>query len=242
VMSLSSRAHAGCGSFELSCEYEPIISNCGAPADESSDWYVVARSTAAHTTLSIEDLSSSRLVRAQSNGQGRDLFWLTGPRTVKHECSDQDNALNVKVAHDGYRERFGLLHKRRFSLRKDGLELEGEDQLLGASDSEGTNASSAHFAIRFHLHPRVRADFARNTNAVILTTSNGQTWRFTADGADLDVEESLFFADPICLRRSLQIVLKGPCVKNASVVWKFERAPQLRTQKLEVQSRAVDRS
>ena len=86
----------------------------------------------------------------------------------------------------------------------------------------------ARFAIRFHLHPRVAASFARNTNAVTLTTPGGQLWRFLAEGADIDVEESIFFADPICLKRSLQIVLKGPCSKATSVNWKFERITQQR--------------
>ena len=76
------------------------------------------------------------------------------------------------------------------------------------------------------MHPRVSANFARNTNAVTLTTPGGQTWRFLADGAEIDVEESIFFADPICLRRSLQIVLKGPCTKATSVHWKFEKVTQ----------------
>ena len=49
----------------------------------------------------------------------------------------------------------------------------------------------------------LRRSFARNTNAVTLTTPGGQIWRFLAEGAELDVEESIFFADPICLRRSL---------------------------------------
>ena len=61
-----------------------------------------------------------------------------------------------------------------------------------------------------------------------LTTPGGQSWRFLAEGADIDVEESIFFADPICLRRTLQIVLKGPCSKATSVNWKFERITQQR--------------
>ena len=44
---------------------EPLITNCGAPPDETGDWYVVSRSTAAHSTLTIEDLSSARLIKAQ---------------------------------------------------------------------------------------------------------------------------------------------------------------------------------
>ena len=73
-----------------------------------------------------------------------------------------------------------------------------------------------------------RRSFARNTNAVTLTTPGGQIWRFLAEGAEIDVEESIFFADPICLKRSLQIVLKGPCTKATSVHWKFEKVTQQR--------------
>jgi uncharacterized heparinase superfamily protein len=222
-LNLSARAHAGCGAFEMSVGHEPFITNCGAPQDETGDWYVVSRSTAAHSTLSIEDLSSSRLIKAQEQMAGRELFWLSGPRHVQHEVAEGVTSLTVRIGHDGYRERFGFLHRRRLSLHRSGHEFEGHDQLLaGGGDAD----ERARFAIRFHLHPRVAAHLSRNTNAVTLTTPGGQTWRFLADGAELDVEESIFFADPICLRRSLQIVLKGPCTKATSVFWKFEKAAQ----------------
>jgi uncharacterized heparinase superfamily protein len=224
ALALSARAHAGCGAFEMSVGYEPLIANCGAPLDETGDWYVVSRSTAAHSTLSIEDLSSARLIKAQEQIAGRELFWLAGPKHVQHEIADHDATLSVRIAHDGYRERFGFLHRRRLTLRKSGLELEGHDQLSPAGEPAGDAAP--RFAIRFHLHPRVSAHLSRNTNAVTLTTRGGQTWRFVAEGADLDVEESIFFADPICLKRSLQIVLKGPCTKATSVLWKFEKVAQ----------------
>jgi uncharacterized heparinase superfamily protein len=223
-MTLSARAHAGCSAFEMSVGHEPFITNCGAPHDETGDWYVVSRSTAAHSTLSIEDLSSARLMKAQERAAGRELFWLAGPRHVQQESTDQEAALTVRIGHDGYRERFGMLHRRRLTLRNSGLEFEGHDQLTPASDhAEPVNG---RFAIRFHLHPRVSAQLSRNTNAVGLTTPGGQVWRFVAEGAEIDIEESIFFADPICLRRSLQIVLKGPCAKGTSVHWKFEKMAQ----------------
>jgi uncharacterized heparinase superfamily protein len=221
---LSARAHAGCSAFEMSVGHEPLITNCGAPQDETGDWYVVSRSTAAHSTLAIEDLSSARLIKAQEQVAGRELYWLAGPKHIQHEAADHEAALSVRIAHDGYRERFGFIHRRRLTLRKSGLEFEGHDQLSPAGEAAGD--SGARFAIRFHLHPRVSAHLSRNTNAVTLTTPGGQTWRFVAEGADLDVEESIFFADPICLKRSLQIVLKGPCTKATSVLWKFEKAAQ----------------
>jgi uncharacterized heparinase superfamily protein len=233
---LSDSAHAGCASFEMTAGYEPLITNCGAPMDETGDWYVVSRSTAAHSTLTIEDLSSARLIKAQGHTAGRELFWLAGPGSVQHEAAEDDSSVSVRISHDGYRERFGAIHRRRLMLRKTGLELEGNDQLAFADAGSGPSAQ-ARFAIRFHLHPRVTANFSRNTNAVTLTTPGGQVWRFLADGAELDVEESIFFADPICLRRSLQIVLKGPCSKTTSVHWKFEKVTQQRPVLTDVNTR-----
>ncbi|HWJ18532.1 MAG TPA: heparinase II/III family protein, partial [Geobacterales bacterium] len=162
-MHLSSRAHAGCGSFEMSVGYEPLITNCGAPLDETGDWYVVSRSTAAHSTLTVDDLSSARLIKAQERVAGRELFWLAGPRSVHHDVADSDTALSVRIGHDGYREKFGLLHRRRLTLRKSGLEFEGFDQLSAVGDN--AIDPKARFAIRFHLHPRVAAQLSRNTNA-----------------------------------------------------------------------------
>ncbi len=224
ALSQSIRAHAGCASFEMSVGHEPLISNCGAPPDETSDWYVVSRSTAAHSTLAINDLSSARLVKTQSGVRNSEKFLLSGPRSVKVEAAEMDNSTNVRIVHDGYRERFGLLHKRRLTLRRTGLELEGQDQLVAAGEGEGLNTTDAQFAIRFHLHPRVSATLSRNTNVVTMTTLGGQVWRFSAEGAEIDMEDSIFFADPICLRRTLQIVLKGRVSPSVSVVWRIERA------------------
>jgi len=69
-LGMSERAHAGCGAFEMSVGHEALIVNCGAPQDETGDWYVVSRSTAAHSTLTIEDLSSARLIKAQNSAAG----------------------------------------------------------------------------------------------------------------------------------------------------------------------------
>lgn len=221
---LSTRAHAGCGSFEMSVGHEPLIVNCGAPVDRTGDWSVVSRSTAAHSTLTVDDLSSARLVKAQERIAGREVYRLAGPKSVHHDVADADAAISVRIGHDGYRERFNLLHRRRLTLRKSGVEFEGYDQLSVIGDA--AIHAKARFTIRFHLHPRVAAQLSRNTNAVTLTTSGGEVWRFLAEGADLDMEESIFFADPICLRRSLQIVLKGPCTKSTAVQWKFEKIVQ----------------
>jgi uncharacterized heparinase superfamily protein len=223
TMALSNRAHAGCASFEMSVGYEPLIVNCGAPPDESSDWAIVSRSTAAHSTLTIDDLSSSKLIEAKETVNGVEQYWLSGPKTVKAEVADNESATQAAVVHDGYREKFGLLHRRTLTLFRTGTAIEGHDQLLPAGHGEGMRSNS-RVAVRFHLHPRVSATLARNSNTVTLVTAGGQAWRFVTNHADIDIEESLFFADPICLRRSLQIVLKAPAMPATSIAWRIEKA------------------
>jgi len=39
----------------------------------------------------------------------------------------------------------------------------------------------------------------------------------------LEIEESIFLADPIFRRRCLQIVLTGPCYPLPNVEWSFQK-------------------
>jgi uncharacterized heparinase superfamily protein len=58
---------------------------------------------------------------------------------------------------------------------------------------------------------------------VALMLPNGERWQFTAKGATLEIEESIFLADPIFRRRCLQIVLTGPCYPPPNVEWSFQK-------------------
>ena len=58
---LDAHAHAGTLSFEFSHGKERLIVNCGAqPAD--GEWRLAQRSTAAHSTLAVDDTNSSMLM------------------------------------------------------------------------------------------------------------------------------------------------------------------------------------
>ncbi len=63
---LSSDAHAGCLSFELSAKHQRIVVNCGLPAAGKESWRQVARATAAHSTVTFNDSSSCLFVEFRS--------------------------------------------------------------------------------------------------------------------------------------------------------------------------------
>lgn len=221
----STLAHAGCLSFEMISSGELIIVNCGAPRDTESDWSVVCRSTAAHSTLTINDLSSSRLMKAQAQTEGREAHLLSGPKSVRAEVIEEPDGVVMRAAHDGYRDRFNVSHRRRVKLFADGLKVECTDQLAGPSGKAAFGIPGATFAIRIHLHPAVAAVRTAEPGAVVLALPNDDMWRFTAEGAQIDIEESIFLADPIGPRRSLQLVMTGPCASDTQVVWTLSKAP-----------------
>ncbi len=222
-LSASEGACAGCLAFEFSSGENEIVVNCGAPGDEESEWHIVSRATAAHSTLTINDASSSRLIKRQLLQPPREIYLLSNPKAVRSEISIGDAQVTLRGAHDGYRDRFGLLHQRLLKLSNDGDRLDGVDQLLDPRKSATAASADAMFAIRFHLHPRVKVSLLPDERGVALMLPNGERWQFSARGATLEIEESIFLADPIFRRRCLQIVLTGPCYPPPNVEWSFQK-------------------
>jgi uncharacterized heparinase superfamily protein len=219
----SSQAHAGYLAFEMTSDIEPVIVNCGAPRDEASEWGVASRATLAHSTLTINDMSSSRLVRRKWRYPTRESFLLSGPKVVRGEVREDNRDLLMRGLHDGYKERFGFIHQRRLRLLDSGKVLEGIDQLACPPHGRPLTRESDGFAIRFHLHPRVSPRLDPEQNSVSLTLPDAQLWKFRVAGAKIGIEESIFLADPIIQKRSLQIVLRGRCTSEVQIVWSLRK-------------------
>lgn len=219
----SANAHAGYLSFEMTTGIEPLIVNCGAPRDDLSDWIMAARASIAHSTLTINDESSSRLVKRKNASAAGNVHLLSGPKTVDAELARDGNELLVKAWHNGFEERFGLIHQRRLRLAADGLSVEGVDFLLPAQPERYHPREGDKFTIRFHLHPRVSPRLHADENSVGLTTPDAQLWKLRAAGAKIGIEESTFLADPIIQKRSMQVVLRGECKADTQVSWSIRK-------------------
>ncbi len=219
----SCQTHAGALAFEMTSGIEPIIVNCGAPRDDTSEWGLASRSTAAHSTLTIGEISSARLVKRRFHYPKRDVHWLSGPKSVRGEVKPDQNDQLLRAIHDGYKDNFGLLHQRRLRLTGDGRAVEGVDQLLCPPHGRALTKEGDRFAIHFHLHPRVSPRLDADENSVSLTLPDAQLWKFRAAGARVEIEESVFLADPIIQKRSLQIVLRGSCASEVQVVWSLRK-------------------
>ena len=231
---VSSRAHAGCLSFEMSSGMHRIVVNCGAPgwpgpARDS------ARETAAHSTLVLMKASAGRPLRAEDVGR---TGWATrfvasrfgpvllgGPRRVGAERGlSAEHDILLSGHHDGYEAEYGAIHTRSIRLSPDGSELEGEDALsLRAGARDDIRSAVLHF----HLHPTVQARVEDESGGILLELPDGERWRFGAEGARPVLEPSVFFAVTEGRRPTRRITLGldlEPGTRRTTRRWLFVRA------------------
>jgi uncharacterized heparinase superfamily protein len=177
---LSADAHAGCLAFEFSSKQQRVIVNCGMPGSGRENWRQVARATAAHSTVTFNDASSCRFLDV---GAFRRLFGVPiveGPDNVTVARDASQEATVLRAAHDGYAERFGIIHERFVSLSADGNRLDGEDVFLPATGNALPEDAEDVFALRFHLHPSIRANRLTDGHGAVLLLPNKDVWNLNA--------------------------------------------------------------
>jgi uncharacterized heparinase superfamily protein len=222
-------AHAGCLSFELSSGSERIVVNCGAARGGAETMQRAARSTAAHSTAVVADVSSCRFLARQGWwGECLVAGWLLrrldavvlrGPEAISLERRDGSDGIDLSASHDGYQEPFGVTHRRRWRLSSAGDRLEVEDSFL----RDSPQGEPMDVAIRFHLMPGIKASLIQDGQGVMLVLPNREVWRFEAD-VPVRLEDSVVFANPDGMRRTDQVVLAVTADETAR--WIFERLPK----------------
>lgn len=220
-LALSQDAHAGCLAFELSSGRHRIIVNCGLPGTGRDSWRQVARSTPAHSTMTLNDASSYRFLRPGRLHRMVGPLVIGGPEEVL--CSREEDADGSRLwaSHDGYVGRYGIVHERTVMLSADGRRLDGEDAMLPAWGSRLTPGSQDRFSLRFHLHPAVRAQRLTHRHAVLLTLPNRELWTFESYEQEVLLEQSVYLASLEGPRHTEQIVVRGRARDTPRLSWSF---------------------
>ncbi len=211
MRSAARRHHAGLLSFEMSFGKDRLIVNCGAAESRSGQLFDLARSTAAHSTLVVNNTNSLDL----------DGLAQSTPPAVKSERHDERGNVWIDASHEGYRAQYGLIHRRRLYLGTGGGDLRGEDILTVAGKPLG---APLPFDVRFHLHPDVDVSILGDGQAALLRLPRGAGWTFKVRGGVLKLDESLYLGQRGEVRRSEQMVVSGAIDDDtATVNWSFSR-------------------
>lgn len=215
-LALSGNAHAGFLSFELSSGINRFVVNCGATEDDR--FRLAARSTPAHSTVTVEDSSSARFFGGPAMRRRFGALVGGGPRAVPVIREDVGDGIHVTARHDGYAAAFGIVHERSLWLAADGDRLAGVDRLIAGRRRDGRD----RFAVRFHLHPAIRATRTGGGD-VLLVAPDGEAWTFSSPLIEPDLAESVYLSEVHGRRRAVQIVLAGRVRATPEVPWSLTR-------------------
>ena len=225
-LAVSQEAHAGCLSFELSWKQHRVVINCGLPAVNKITWRQVARATAAHSTVTFNDTSSCQFLEASPFRRllgGTPI--VAGPRNVQVARVDTADGPAVRASHDGYAAAFGVIHTRAIRISADGCTIDGEDSFAPADGQAFPARAADEFAIRFHLHPAIKASRLSDGRGVILLLPDRDVWTFTSMAEAVQLEESVYLSGPDGPRRAVQIVIYGRARKDGKLRWSFGHTP-----------------
>ena len=221
---VSHEAHAGCLSFELSAGPGRIVINCGMPATGRDNWRAFARGTPAHSTLTYHGASSCQFVELTAMKrflQGSPI--VSGPSNVESYREVMANGTLLTTSHNGYLDRFGVIHRRVLMAAHDGSRLDGEDTISPLQGAR-IKGPETDYALRFHLHPSVKASRLSDAHGVMLVLPNREVWTFEALDDKVELEDSVFLAGNDGPRRTAQIVIHQNSRQASSIRWSFVRS------------------
>jgi len=228
----SQEAHAGALALELSTPGGRLIVNCGWSEDQPDQWHLAVRTSAAHSTLVINDTSSAQIrsfgLRSALLGPRLRQRGLANPSRRKLEPG---KGTHLEASHGGYLHRYGLIHHRQVLVSEDGNTITGEDRVFRPRDIQKmAGPVELNCALRFHLHPKVRASFARDQFQMLLILPDGTGWRFHCPTGQIELQPSVYLAAGAPPQRTQQLVVQHSMNTQADITdpqnliqWSIER-------------------
>lgn len=220
---LSLETAAGSLSFEFSNELASIIVNCGAPEIANDDASQVWRVTNAHSTATLNDTSICRFENPGTAGRGISGQLFSRDLQLEVSRKDANDSTSIIVAHNAYVREFGIRHQRTLTLDSNGERLYGQEWFSGPSKGDMRYTTRDKVALRFHLHPDIKASLSTNSETCLLETREGEQWRFDCPGFSVELVESIFFATLPAPRSTWQMVINAKAYDNPEINWALQK-------------------
>ena len=191
-------------SFELIFKGKKLICNSGYFQDTKKKLNLISRSTAAHSTLVLNNKSVANF---KKDLKGK-IFNKFNFKTLNKNVVFEKNYWLIKSSHDGYSRNYGTIHERILEFFPEKNKFVGTDKLI-----KNKNFIPTSFEIRFHLMPSTKVTKTQNKNIILIELENS-AWRFYSENASIDVETGLYFGNKNNYLENQNIFIFGSTEKN----------------------------
>ena len=211
---------AGCLSFELISSKQKVICNSGYAKYLSSKLSYLSRSSAAHSTLYINDTSSCVFQRSKLINKMYGSSLVKRHKIIQKNYTDEKNFYSITASHNGYERRFGYIHKRSIKILKKEDKIFGEDELKRTKNYP----NSLNYFIRFHIYPNTKIVKTKAGNSVLISLTNGEGWLLHSKTNDFQIEKNIFLGNKNKIINNESISISGNISGELmSIMWMLER-------------------
>ena len=211
---------AGCLAFELISNKQKVICNSGYGKYLSSKLSDVSRSTAAHSTLYINDTSSCIFQKNQSINKVYGSSLIHKHRIIEKNYTEDKNFYSIVAAHNGFEKKFGYIHTRRIKILKKEDKIFGEDELKKTKNC----SSPLNYFIRFHVYPDNKIVKTIAGNSILISLSNGEGWSLLSETNNFEIEKNIFLGNKSKIINNESISISGKINEEVfSIKWIMER-------------------
>ncbi len=210
----SENYQSGTLSFEAIYKGRKIICNSGYYQNTKKNLNLISRSTAAHSTLT---LNNNSIVSFKKNFKNKILNKLNF-NTLNKNIVCEKNYWLIKCSHDGYLKNYGTIHERSLEFFPEKNKFVGIDKLI-----KNKNFIPTNFDIRFHLMPTTKVTKTQDKNIILIELENS-AWRFYSVNGSIDVETGLYFGNKNDYLENQNIFISGLTEKNDQVIkWEITK-------------------
>jgi uncharacterized heparinase superfamily protein len=114
----SKKYQSGCLSFEITSNKEKLICNLGFDINKNNKIKLLSRSTAAHSTLYLNNHSSCIFRTSYPFKINYENRLYEGLKIIKKKIVSEKDFENIIASHNGYQSRYGYIHERSIKFIK----------------------------------------------------------------------------------------------------------------------------
>ena len=203
---------SGVLSFEIISNGKKLISNCGYYKKNNPKLNKLAKSSAAQSTLILDDNSSCKFNKSHNK-------WLLkkGLKILKKNTIFEKNYWKISASHDGYQKKYNTIHEREIEFFPEKLIFVGTDKII---KKENNNYK---FDIRFHVEPNVKL-MKTQDNKTILIELDDEGWKFTCDNYNINIDNGLYFGNKNSYTDNQNIFISGISHNQTeNIKWKIKK-------------------
>jgi len=196
---------AGCLSFELILNKQKVICNSGYGKYLSPKLSSISQSTAAHSTLYINDTSSCVFQKNRFINKVYGNSLIHKHRIITKNYTEDKNFYSIIAAHNGYEKKFGCVHTRSIKISKKEDEIFGEDKIKKTKNY----SNPLNYFVRFHIYPNSKIVKTIAGNSVLISLPNGDGWSLLSETNNFEIEKNIFLGNKSGIINNESISMSG---------------------------------